>query len=491
VHPFILLCVSGVLSFSGANYVCAAEKLDLTGKKDAKKEEKENLAWMEAGKAEAKATFARQAAQAPKPGSIPLFIGEYLWSGRADDKYKPFFMWELRLQGAVKELAEAKYRIVTLTPDRKPMTTGEWATLGTLSAEKTRDLSYKLNCPTFQAFHIELQWKGGTETYIVWDKVATVPVALSTVKDQSFLISFNQLFEYDKSKKATQISYMLWNIGGVAAKDTVQTLIFKDAQGKQVGTYDHRPNKGEVPAFYVGEQKISASKIPPFENFSIGTKTTDLSTLDPGKFTNAKDIEIAEVSSEENNKGRVPSKVLKAKVRNGLDKEVSDLVVTLNLIDRNGKLVKRLDIPVGNVASHQIVPISADISEVKSWAGYEVSWRVSNLTTVEQTPKRAVDTTNENSAPIEMEVDGLVFVLKKNTMTNKGVEINGMLRSKRAETLSNVVLSFIVPEKGKPDTVVTLKPGTLAEGAEIAVNFLAEGVTTFSGLSLKWISLKQ
>jgi hypothetical protein len=452
------------------------------GEKLLQKEEKENTAWMEAGKAEAKATFARQAAAAPKPGALPLFIGEYLWSGRADDKYRPFFMWELRLQGATQDLSDAQYRIVTLTPERKPMTTGEWVKLGTLSAGKNRDLSYKLNCSTFQAFHIELNWKGGAETFVVWDKVAMVPVAVSTLKDQSFLVNINHLFDYDKPKKTAQVSYMLWNIGGAPAKDAVQTLTFKNAAEKTVGTYEHRPNKGDVPAYYIGEQKISVSKIPLFENFSISTKTTDLNTLDPGRFTSAKDIEIAEVSSEENKQG----KFLKGKVRNGLEQEATDLLLTLTLIDRNGKAVKRLDIPLGTLTSQQIAPFSTNISDVKSWAGYEVSWRVSNQSTTEPV---AAKTKNTEKMP-DVVVDGLVFVINTHKISDKGVEIQGVLRNDRSETLNNVVLSFTVPEKGKPDSVVTLKPGTLAAGAEVEVNFVAEGLTAFSGLSMKWVSQK-
>jgi hypothetical protein len=179
----------------------------------ADKKEPVNPAWMDAGKPDAKASFAKQIGSAPKPAAWPTIVGEYLWSGRADDNYKPFFMFELRVRGSTKVLDSAKYRVVTIDPARKAQTTGAWVNLGKLSPGETRDLSYKLNGPTFQAFQVEIAWKDGAkdaqETYLAWDKVAMLPVALSEVANVPFLISLNQNFEYDDAKKTAAVSYTL------------------------------------------------------------------------------------------------------------------------------------------------------------------------------------------------------------------------------------------------------------------------------------------
>jgi hypothetical protein len=47
-----------------------------------------------AGKGDAQQAFARQATTATQPsGANPGFIGSYLWGGRADEQYRPFFQW--------------------------------------------------------------------------------------------------------------------------------------------------------------------------------------------------------------------------------------------------------------------------------------------------------------------------------------------------------------------------------------------------------------
>jgi hypothetical protein len=309
--------------------------------------------------------------------------------------------------------------------------------------------------------------------------VATIPLALRDVAKMPFLISLNQNFEHDEKKKIADVSYMLWNIGGVAAKDVSQSIIFKDSNGKTVHTHDFKPNKGEVPANYVGEQKLTVAKVPMFGALAISTKLTDLTTLDPGSFTGARDIEIAEVVAD--------GKLLKAKVRNGLKGAVAGLVVTITLIERNGKVIKRLNIPVGDLAQNQIQTLSADISDVKSWAGYEVSWTSSEL----PSDKPAAPAVNSVAAKQpEFEVDGVVFVVTSTTAGKNGLDVSGVLHNRRDSELKNLIVSFTVPNGKKEGAVVTLKPGTMAMGNQVEVNFTAEGVQQFSGLTLKWVSLK-
>lgn len=440
-----------------------------------------NPAWMEAGKADAKAAFAKQAGSAPKPAAWPTIVGEYLWSGRADDQYKPFFMFELRLRGPVKAVDGAKYRVVTLDPLRKPQTSGPWITLGKLAPNDTRDLSYKLNAPTFQAFQVEITWKDAgkdaQETYLVWDKVAMLPVALSEVASVPFLIALNQNFEHDSAKKTAQVSFVQWNIGGKAAKDVAQTVHFKDGAGKTVASHELKVVK-ELAGGFVGEVKFTATKIPPFANIAIATKMTDITTLDPGSFTGAEDVEIAQVRAEGKN--------LKAKVRNGFKASLNGVTVMINLIDGGNKTIKSLSLPVGDLKAGEERELSADISNVGSWSGYEVGWK-----STEAPPTSANEAPKSASQPV-MLVDGLEFTVLSTKPEKDGLAISGMLRNKRDADLEGLVVSFSLPVPGKDNTVVTLKPGKLvAEGDGVPVNFTAAGVKAFTGMSLKWISTKK
>ena len=446
-----------------------------------------NTAWMDAGKPDAKASFIKQAGSAPKPAAWPTIVGEYLWSGRADDQYKPFFMFELRVRGATRSLDASKYRVVTLDPARKAQTTGPWITLGKLIPGETRDLSYKLNGPTFQAFQVEIAWKEGgkdaQETYIAWDKVAMLPVALSDIANVPFLISLNQNFEHDEAKKIAAVSYALWNIGGKPAKDVVQTIHFKDSAGKTVHSHEIKPAKGdktELPSGYIGEVKLNVPKVPSFAYLAVATKMTDITTLDPGSFTGAEDVEIAQV--------RADGKLLKAKVRNGLKAPLTGVVVNITLTDGNGKAVKALSLPVGDMKAGEERELSTDISTVGSWSGYEVGWK----STEPPAPAGTTASAPKTSAPPALLVDGLEFTVTSTRSEKDGLAVSGVLRNKRDADLEGLVVSFTLPNGSKDGTVVTLKPGKLLMGdAGVAVNFTAAGVQSFTGLSLKWVSIKK
>ena len=473
------LLLTALTTVSTVAVLGAADKPD--------KKEPVNLSWMEAGKADAKASFAKQAGSAPKPAAWPTIVGEYLWGGRADDQYKPFFMFELRLRGATKPLEATKYRVVTLDPARKAQTTGPWITLGKLVPGETRDLSYKLNSPTFQAFQVEIVWKDAgkevQETYIAWDKVAMLPVALSEIANVAFLVSLNQNFEHDSGKKLAAVSYMQWNIGGKPAKDVVQTILFKDDAGKTVYSHEikaaknDKQDKQELPSGHVGEVKLVVPKVPPFANIAIATKMNDNTTLDPGSFTGAEDLEIAHV--------RADGKLLKAKVRNGFKAALNSVVVSITLTDGNGKAVKALTLPAGELKAGEERELSTDISTIGSWSGYEVGWKSSE-------PPQA-PTASAPASPVMpvLVVDGVEFTVTSTRANQDGLAVSGILRNKREAELDGLVVSFTLPN-GKDSTVVTLKPGKLATGDEgLAVNFTAAGVKAFTGLSLKWVSSKK
>ena len=85
---------------------------------------------------------------------------------------------------------------------------------------------------------------------------------------------------------------------------------------------------------------------------------------------------------------------------------------------------------------------------------------------------------------------GVAFVVTSTKAGKNGLDVSGVLQNRRDSELKNLIVSFTVPNGKNESAVVTLKPGTMAMGNQVEVNFTAEGVTQFSGLTLKWVSLK-
>jgi hypothetical protein len=321
-------------------------------------------------KADAQGVFAKQAAAAGNlpAGPSPRIAGLYIWSGRADENYKPFFQWELRLAGATTAVSGLSVRITTLGPDKKPLASGAWKPLGSLGAGQSRDIDYKLNCPNFPAYQVELSWQGGKESFIGWDKYA-VPAGLGDLATASFVVTLNQNAEYAEASHSAVVTWMLWNLGAQPAHEVVQTVRFLDDKGREVAKADYKPENGEVAAGLIKEQHFTAKKIPPFSSIAVVTKLSDaasLSTLDGGAFTGAKDVEVAKIHLE--------GKQLKARVRNGTGAALSAVVVSITLQNKEGKAVKQLELAVGKLAADEEREISADLSGVGSWVGYEVGW---------------------------------------------------------------------------------------------------------------------
>jgi hypothetical protein len=140
---------------------------------------------------------------------------------------------------------------------------------------------------------------------------------------------------------------------------------------KDVATFDFAPEKGVVAAGLVKEQRITAPKIPAFVTISIATRlNNDTTTMDPGAFTGAKDVEIAKV--------RVEGKLLKARVRNGTGSDLIDVVVTISLQGKDNQIIKSFDLAVGALPKDEERDISTDLTGVPSWNGYEVGWKSSD-----------------------------------------------------------------------------------------------------------------
>ncbi len=286
-----------------------------------------------------------------------------MFSGRADENYRPFFQWELRLKAGKAALDGLRLRLTTLDGARKPLLAGPWKDLPPLAAGAARDLDYKLNCPNWQAYQIELEWKGGKDTHLGIDKFS-VPIGLADVAQISYLVLVNQNFE--TAGAGAVVTYGLWNIGGQPVRDLVQTIHFRDDKGRDVATRVYQPEKADLPGGYVKDHKVEVKNVPKFATVTISNKMTDTASLDQGSFTGAKDVEIAKIHAE--------GKKMKARVRNGTGADIEGLVVTITLQATDGSAVKALDLPVGHLAAGAEQELSADIAGVPAWSGYEVGW---------------------------------------------------------------------------------------------------------------------
>lgn len=217
-----------------------------------------------------------------------------------------------------------------------------------------------------------------------------------------------------------------------------------------------------------------ALKIPAFVNISIATRLSDhTTTIDPGAFTGAKDVEIAKVRAE--------GTLLKARVRNGTDSDLIGVAVTISLQGKDGQIIKSFDLAVGTLPKGEERDISTDLTGVPSWNGYEVGWKSSVAAASTAAP--VISST--------IAVDGVEFTIGSTKVEKTGLSVTGTLVNHRDADLEGLVTTFAMPElnaDGKK-VLVELKPGRLAKGTDTPLSFTAAGVNALTGLTMTWKSV--
>jgi hypothetical protein len=426
----------------------------------------------EAGKADAKATFARQAGAAQRPtGAEPGFIGAYIWGGRADQNYKPFFQWELRLAGGSAAASGLRARVTTLGPTRQTLGQGDWKDWGSLDAGGQLDVDYRANCTNFAAYQLEVTWSGGKETFLAPDK-GSVPVPLSAVADQGFVVAVGANFELDEKAKIATVTWTDWNLGGRPAHDVVQVLHLRDAANKEIKAITYRL-KGEIAAGAVLAQNERITNAPAFATISVSTEMADESAGATIAFTGAKDIEIANI--------RADGAKLAARVRNGLDSDQDGVVVTITLQDKAGKALKAFEIPVGKLARGEERDIGTDLGGVTSWAGVETGWRGGGA--VAQAP--AAKPAARGTLPGAVTAAGLTFTPQEVEKTPTGLLLHGTLHNDSGKDLSPLRLSLTVSDAGKRSQELVWKTGELGAGADGMV-VVACTLAEIGGVQMSW-----
>jgi hypothetical protein len=428
-----------------------------------------------AGSTDAAAAFARQAGSVETTNGTPAIIGAYIWSGRADENYRPFFQWELRIKTADQAVSNLRARIITLGTLRNACERGEWVDLGSLSAAGKRDFSSRLNCAAFPAYEVEVSWSGGSDRFVALDKLS-VPVSLSSLSGSSYLSTLNQSFEYAAATRTATVSWALWNLGGVAAKDVVQTISFVDDKGKTVSTHAYSPEKSEVASGYAKEHKVVVPKVPKFATITIATKQADVESITPnsGKFTAANDVEIADIKTDK--------KTLSARVRNGTERAIAGLTVHLTLVGKNGAAVAEVPITIDHIASGSEQAVSVPYAG-HPWISFEMGWT------------SAGEPAAPSKATGSVTVDGIAFGLDNAVAVDGKLTVSGSLINARETDLDNVAVEFTVSgtdAKGQPaQEKKSITIDHFSREHNEPVELKLDGLVAFNSLAMKWSTVQK
>ena len=427
------------------------------------------------GAADAEVAFKRQAGQVPNPGGpVPAIQGAYVWGGRADEAYRPFFQWELRVKAGAA-LSGLRLRTVTLNPDRTAAAVGEWKLVGVLAAGGATDVSIRQNCSAFTSYQVDAEWAGGSARWVAADKIS-LPVSLSEVAAGPYLLATAYHHDPDNKKKAAVITWWLWNLGGESAHETVQTVAFLDPAGKTIAS--HEVKAGVVPPGSAKEHTLTLPKAPAgYSGISVSARCSGgaAGVAADGGFTGVKDIEVAKVRAE--------GKQLKARVRNGLGKALAGLVVTLTLTDKDGKAIKAVAMGAVDLAAGAEGDVVGDPGGAKNWVGYEMTWIVA-ASPAPSAAKSSAGDDDEASGPV-LAVQGLEFRQKSAVQDGGKLYLKGELSNRTGRTLTNLVVTFTAAGQGTKAEMLYRHEG-LADGDSTTVVIEAPGLSLIERLDLGW-----
>ncbi len=316
---------------------------------------------------EARKALAAQAEKAPPVGDGPAVVGTWIWGGRADLQYKPFFEWDLRLAAGTAARPDLRARITTLGPQQEVLREGAWVELDPLAAGEQRDIAIRLNCPTFPAWRLDLAWRGGSAAFVGTDKIG-IPVPLNGAEQQPVLLAIGANAEPDK-RKGLVVTWWLWNLGGVPAEKVVQQVRVLDAGGATVATGEVKPTK-PVPARTTLQQRLVMPKAPAdYAGISVTAAHAQADgplILEPPAPT-APDLQVTRITLN----GRTAT----ADMVNRTGQALTGAQVTLGFT-HGGKLVASLVFTVPALADGTSGQVTASASaDLPVWDEFQVSWK--------------------------------------------------------------------------------------------------------------------
>ncbi len=426
---------------------------------------------------EAAAIWARQESTAARPsGPAPVFTGCQMWGGRADRDYKPFFQWEIRLQGGTEGIRDLRFRIVPLDAKleligRRP---GYWRSLGSLAAGETTTFSYKLNCPSPMAYRCELEWQGGSEDYYASDKTA-LPEPRGPVEDRPMLMCLEPMQNYIDKRRLGQVGFYLRNDGGAAATGVSVVIELINGSGEVVKSHTHVPAGGTIEPGYAEMQEVEIPDCPPFSRVRLKASSDEEGQpgpLDPGRFTDVADIEVAEVVVE--------GETLQFKVRNGLPEDLDAVTISFDLENDQGRVVKHLDVTTEDLPAGEIRPLAADIAGVEGIAGYQIG-----IAFGAPPPARAAGGQQSAGKP-SITAAPLVLTLESTTVTDTGLAVTGIVVNAGEADLPGITCTLEIGGPGGGRAKREIAVGDLGAGEEHRFELTLPDLDGVAGMGLSY-----
>ncbi|MFW5752785.1 MAG: hypothetical protein ACOCYV_01910 [Planctomycetota bacterium] len=426
---------------------------------------------------EAAGIWARQEAEAARPsGPAPVFTGCQMWGGRADRDYKPFFQWEIRLQGGTERIRDLRFRIVPLDArleliGRRP---GYWRSLGELAAGATTTFSYKLNCPSPMAYRCELEWQGGSENYYATDKTA-LPEPRGPVEDRPMLMCLEPMQNYIDKRRLGQVGFYLRNDGGAAATGVSVVIELINGSGETVKSHTHVPDGGTIEPGYAEMEEVEIPDCPPFSRVRLKARSDEEGLpgpLDPGRFTDVADIEVAEVA--------VDGDTLQFKVRNGLPEDLDAVTISFDLENDKGQVVKHLDVTTEDLSAGEIRPLEADTTGVEGVAGYQIGIAFGAA------PPESSGAGQQSAGKPSITAAPLVLTLESTTVTAAGLEVSGTILNSGDGDLPGVTCTLEIGGPGGGSAQREIAVGDLPASATHSFELTLPDLDGVAGMGLSY-----
>lgn len=315
----------------------------------------------DAGTAEAAAIFARQAKDNPRPtGPDPAVVGCYLWGGRADGNYKPFFQWELKLASGTQALPGLEARVVTLKPDRTVQAEGEWKPLDPLAANKALAFALRLNTVQFHPWRLDLRWQGGGAASFIAPDKSSIPQRISA--ESGVMAVGIDCVGDDKNKNRSQIIGSLWNLGPAPATGVVLTIRVLDDNGKELKKLTWSPKDKTIAAGAAVPVTLGFDGRP-----NVGRVSTSVQVAETvAGFTGAKDVEAGFLVLADGQ--------LRGRIRNGTGADLPSFTVDLALLDAKGRKLFATKVEFAALAKEGEQAFAVAAPGVTAWAQVETLW---------------------------------------------------------------------------------------------------------------------
>jgi len=419
-----------------------------------------------------------QAEQVPEADEGPRLTGGYMWRGRLDRSARPFHQWELRVAAGTGDLAGVRLRVIALDAMLEPIhgKKGHWVKLGNLDAGDEVDLSYKLNTSHPEAYRVEVTWRGGERSFVNSEPGA-LPAVEHPGEDQPRLLVVMPDFGYDKHRKMAMVTFILRNIGEGEATGVEHTIHFLDNDRKVVHTATYVPEEGTIAGGYHDKQKVIVKKCPPFKQIQVRTRTAAAGAggfqLDPGRFTDAKDLEVAELA--------IADGTLSARLRNGLDEDIAALHVTVDLLDADGAVIESARVKLEDVASGSKVPFEAEVGDVEGVAGWGIGFAF------DDGPLTAGGggSGGGDGTGASQDLDGIVVTILDQRVDDDGLHLDVRVANRRDASMDGLICTFQL-DAGGEQTSVDLDVGDLPAGEGFEGSLVAKGLTGLEGLGISW-----